>query len=91
MSFRHGQGLLRYGHDDESDKRASVPVADQDAAVRIYAEVLGCDLRVDGEVCPSARTIETLTAELECRLGAAAVTAHSEATRRSADCYQPDG
>jgi predicted enzyme related to lactoylglutathione lyase len=29
----------------------SVPVADQGAAVKFYAEVLGCELRTDIEVC----------------------------------------
>ncbi|WP_456600074.1 VOC family protein [Blastococcus sp. SYSU DS0616] len=36
----------------------SVPVADQDAALRFYTEVLGCELRTDVEVWPGARMIE---------------------------------
>lgn len=36
----------------------SVPVADQDAALRFYTEVLGFELRTDVEVWPGARMIE---------------------------------
>lgn len=36
----------------------SVPVADQDAALRFYTEVLGCELRNDTEVWPGARMVE---------------------------------
>lgn len=38
----------------------SVPVADQDAAVRFYVEVLGFDLRQDVEVWPGARLVEVV-------------------------------
>ncbi len=38
----------------------SVPVADQDAALRFYTEVLGCELRTDVEVWPGARMIEVV-------------------------------
>lgn len=36
----------------------SVPVADQDAALKFYTEVLGCALRTDVEVWPGARLVE---------------------------------
>ncbi|MGV0743445.1 VOC family protein [Mycolicibacterium sp. XJ870] len=36
----------------------SVPVADQDAALKFYTEVLGCELRNDVEVWPGARMVE---------------------------------
>lgn len=36
----------------------SVPVADQDAALTFYTEVLGCELRTDVEVWPGARMVE---------------------------------
>ncbi len=36
----------------------SVPVTDQDAALRFYTEVLGCELRTDVEVWPGARMVE---------------------------------
>ncbi|MDD9205952.1 VOC family protein [Georgenia sp. 10Sc9-8] len=38
----------------------SVPVADQDAALRFYTEVLGCELHTDVEVWPGARMIEVV-------------------------------
>ena len=38
----------------------SVPVADQDAALRFYTEVLGCALRTDVEVWPGARMVEVV-------------------------------
>jgi len=38
----------------------SVPVADQDAALRFYTEVLGCEPRTDIEVWPGARMIEVV-------------------------------
>lgn len=38
----------------------SVPVADQDAALKFYTEVLGCELRIDMEVWPGARMIEVV-------------------------------
>jgi len=38
----------------------SVPVADQDAALKFYTEVLGCVLRTDVEVWPGARMVEVV-------------------------------
>lgn len=38
----------------------SIPVADQDAALRFYTEVLGCEVRTDVEVWPGARMIEVV-------------------------------
>lgn len=38
----------------------SVPVSDQDAALKFYTEVLGCELRTDMEVWPGARMIEVV-------------------------------
>ena len=38
----------------------SVPVADQDAALKFYTEVLGCELQTDVEVWPGARMIEVV-------------------------------
>lgn len=38
----------------------SIPVADQDRALRFYTEVLGCELRVDAEIWPGARLIEVV-------------------------------
>lgn len=38
----------------------SVPVADQDAAVKFYTEVLGCEVRIDVEVWPGARMVEVV-------------------------------
>lgn len=38
----------------------SVPVADQEAALKFYTEVLGCELRADVEVWPGARLIEVV-------------------------------
>ena len=38
----------------------SVPVADKDAALRFYTEVLGCELRTDVEVWPGARMVEVV-------------------------------
>lgn len=38
----------------------AVPVADQDAALRFYTEVLGCELQTDVEVWPGARMIEVV-------------------------------
>src|SRR5918998_1236154 len=38
----------------------SVPVTDQDAALRFYTEVLGCELRTDVEVWPGARMVEVV-------------------------------
>ncbi|TCN55123.1 extradiol dioxygenase family protein [Rhodococcus sp. SMB37] len=36
----------------------SVPVTDQDAALKFYTEVLGCELRTDIEIWPGARLVE---------------------------------
>jgi catechol 2,3-dioxygenase-like lactoylglutathione lyase family enzyme len=38
----------------------SVPVVDQDVALRFYTEVLGCEVRADVEVWPGARLIEVV-------------------------------
>ena len=38
----------------------SVPVSDQDAALKFYTEVLGCELRADVEVWPGARMVEVV-------------------------------
>jgi catechol 2,3-dioxygenase-like lactoylglutathione lyase family enzyme len=38
----------------------SLPVADQDLALRFYTEVLGCELRTDVEVWPGARLVEVV-------------------------------
>ena len=38
----------------------SIPVADQDRALKFYTEVLGCELRMDAEVFPGARLIEVV-------------------------------
>ena len=38
----------------------SIPVADQDAALRFYTEVLGCELQVDEEIWPGARLVQVL-------------------------------
>ena len=38
----------------------SVPVADQDVALKFYTEVLGCELRTDAEVWPGARMVEVV-------------------------------
>ncbi len=38
----------------------SIPVVDQDAAIRFYTEVLGCELKVDAEIWPGARLVEVL-------------------------------
>ena len=38
----------------------SVPVADQDAALTFYTEVLGCELITDAELWPGARLVEVL-------------------------------
>ncbi len=36
----------------------SIPVADQDAALKFYTEVLECELRTDVDVWPGARMVE---------------------------------
>ena len=38
----------------------SIPVTDQDAALRFYVDVLGCELRTDIEVWPGARFVEVV-------------------------------
>ncbi|MBB0969466.1 glyoxalase [Dietzia aerolata] len=38
----------------------SVPVAEQDAALAFYTEVLGCELVTDVEVWPGARMVEVV-------------------------------
>ncbi len=38
----------------------TMPVADQDQALRFYTEVLGCELRTDIEVWPGARLVEVV-------------------------------
>jgi len=38
----------------------TMPVADQDQALRFYTEVLGCDLRADVEIWPGARWVEVV-------------------------------
>jgi catechol 2,3-dioxygenase-like lactoylglutathione lyase family enzyme len=38
----------------------TMPVADQDQALRFYTEVLGCELRADIEVWPGARLVEVV-------------------------------
>lgn len=40
----------------------SIPVADQDAALAFYTDVLGCELRTDVEVWPGARLVEVVPA-----------------------------
>ena len=41
-------------------KSVTIPVADQDQALRFYTEVLGCELRTDIEVWPGARLVEVM-------------------------------
>jgi len=41
-------------------KCVTIPVADQDQALRFYTEVLGCELRTDIEVWPGARLVEVV-------------------------------
>jgi catechol 2,3-dioxygenase-like lactoylglutathione lyase family enzyme len=38
----------------------TIPVADQDAALKFYTEVLGCELKTDMEIWPGARLIEVV-------------------------------
>lgn len=38
----------------------SIPVPDQDAALRFYTEVLGCEVRHDFEAWPGARMVEVV-------------------------------
>ena len=38
----------------------SIPVTDQDRALKFYTEVLGCELRLDIEVWPGARFVEVV-------------------------------
>jgi catechol 2,3-dioxygenase-like lactoylglutathione lyase family enzyme len=46
----------------------SVPVADQDAALKFYTETLGCELRADVEIWPGARLIEVVPSGSEVSL-----------------------
>ena len=41
-------------------KSVTIPVTDQDQALRFYTEVLGCELRTDIEVWPGARLVEVV-------------------------------
>ncbi len=41
-------------------KSVSLPVADQDRALRFYVDVLGFELRTDFEVWPGARLVEVV-------------------------------
>lgn len=41
-------------------RSVTIPVADQDQALRFYTEVLGCELRTDIEVWPGARLVEVV-------------------------------
>jgi catechol 2,3-dioxygenase-like lactoylglutathione lyase family enzyme len=41
-------------------RSVSIPVADQDRALKFYTEVLGCELRLDTEVWPGARLVEVV-------------------------------
>jgi catechol 2,3-dioxygenase-like lactoylglutathione lyase family enzyme len=41
-------------------KSVTLPVADQDRALRFYVEVLGFELRTDVEVWPGARLVEVV-------------------------------
>lgn len=41
-------------------KSVTLPVVDQDRALRFYTEVLGCELRTDVEVWPGARLVEVV-------------------------------
>ena len=38
----------------------SIPVRDQDAALRFWTDVLGCEVRFDGEAVPGVRMIEVV-------------------------------
>ena len=38
----------------------SIPVRDQDAALRFWTDVLGCQVRYDGEAVPGVRMIEVV-------------------------------
>lgn len=38
----------------------TIPVADQDEALRFYTDVLGCEVRADMEVWPGARLVEVV-------------------------------
>jgi len=38
----------------------TMPVANQDQALRFYTEVLGCELRTDVEIWPGARWVEVV-------------------------------
>jgi len=41
-------------------RSVSIPVPDQDAALRFYTDVLGCTLTYDGEPVPGARMVEVV-------------------------------
>lgn len=41
-------------------KSVTLPVADQDRALRFYVDVLGFELRIDFEVWPGARLVEVV-------------------------------
>lgn len=64
MSSPAGDGLPRMTDHDAAPPlttrvlSVSLPVADQDAALAFYTDVLGCELVVDTEVWPGARYIE---------------------------------
>ena len=38
----------------------SIPVPDQDRALKFYTEVLGCEVRIDVEIWPGARLVEVV-------------------------------
>jgi catechol 2,3-dioxygenase-like lactoylglutathione lyase family enzyme len=41
-------------------RSVTIPVTDQDQALRFYTEVPGCELRTDTEVWPGARLVEAV-------------------------------
>ena len=59
MSFRDG-GSLQGMTMTTRVQSVTIPVADQDQALRFYTEVLGCELRTDIEVWPGARLVEVV-------------------------------
>lgn len=59
MTFRTGQGQTHMTMTSEV-KSVSLPVADQDRALRFYVDVLGFELRTDHEVWPGARLVEVV-------------------------------
>lgn len=38
----------------------SIPVPDQDRALKFYTEVLGCEVRIDAEIWPGTRLVEVV-------------------------------